>query len=716
VYHVDNKLHLTLFLPQPPLLLLEEQSMEFSPDKNQPVPQLATKETAPLRADYPCIEHLEAGNIAPWLVERLDQLLVRAKTERAGMNLAKCVTLATASIGAVCYATSPLAPIGALIAGLGYAWSVVQDMTDSHCFAPIPFVRGNFLEFISAMGDSEAREEWFAGSNEIVDLMNHLAPLERSEFVMLRQYTNTLTEFLTAVEAGKRFYAYRWLLDNFTNYRGAFPTVEQLAKHLAQVSPDPRINHTQVTLIQQQSQTTDQLPQPKLPEPKFIELSKPQFVELPSSPTIASAAPAKAQTQAPDIQSVLALPLNQRAIAIIDALTNSGFDIAKCIRDQITVIAGNQRGGKGTLMAILAILSKALEPNTKIHYFTAGDDIYPFQCHHLVCRLSYREFDGAEADAQVAGDLYRYLKEMDNATQNSYTDIILVIDEAVALSDYLTDEQKQWIIRFLFTRASKKGAMIFVVLHGKNLTSWVGTKNTAGFGDTFKNGATFIGCEATSKKLSPLKSISLATGRYFLADPDSFDKAIAQGEIGTIPDWLKTEVNPHSGQPDPARTLLKYFPELRSDSPVLTDSVPSPEKPRDEFLNQARAWINESWVIPDAPPPTLSPTPSDTDRYQPQDQAFEVLESSGIDTNNDTGISDTTPETSDSKTLADDTGNVSDRRYTSAELTLEQLTGIVKQMISKKMSQTQIIQSLWGVEKNGKGWKQAYTEYKELFP
>ncbi|MBD2303588.1 hypothetical protein [Nostoc sp. FACHB-190] len=678
--------------------------MESLPD----IPQLATKETASLRADYPCIEHLEAGNIAPWLVERVDQLLVRAKTERAGMNLAKCVTLATASIGVVCYATSPLAPIGALVAGLGYAWSVVQDMTDSHQFAPIPFVRGNFLEFLSAMGDSEAREEWFSNRNEIVDLMNHLTPLERSEFVMLRQYTNTLTEFLKGVEAGKRFYAYRWLLDNFTTYRGAFPTVEQLGKHLAQVAPDPRINHAQVTLIQQQSQ----LPQAKIPEPKFVELPQPKFIELPSSPTIEPAA----QTQAPNIQTLLTLPLHHRAIAIIDALTNSGFDIAKCIRDQITVIAGNQRGGKGTLMAILAILSKALEPNTKIHYFTAGDDVYPFNCHHLVCRLSYPHLEGAKADAMVAGDLYKYLREMDNATQNSYTDIILVIDEAVALSDYLSDEQKQWIIRFLFTRASKKGAQIFVVLHGKNLTSWVGTKNTAGFGDTFKSGATFIGCEATSKKLSPLKSISLATGRYFLADPDSFDKPIAGGEIGTIPEWLKTEVNPHSGQPDPARTLLKYFPELRSDSPALADSVPNSDKPPDEFLNQARAWINETWVIPDVLPPTSPSYPSDTDRYQPTDKAFEVLESSGIDTGNDTGISDTTPETDDFNALADDTGIDTDRRYTPAELTSEQLVGIVKQMVDKKMSQTQIIQSLWGVEKNGKGWKQAYTAYKELFP
>lgn len=251
--------------------------MEFSPDIHPSVPQLATKETASLRADYPCIEHLEAGNIAPWLVERVDQLLVRAKTERAGMNLAKCVTLATASVGAVCYATSPLAPIGAIVAGVGYLWSVVQDLNDTHQFAPIPFIRGNFLEFLSAMGDSEARAEWFAGSNEIVDLMNHLAPTERSEFVMLRQYTSTLTDFLTGVEAGKRFYAYRWLLDNFTTYRGAFPTVEQLAKHLAQVSPDPRIDHTQVTLIQQQSQLT----QPKLSEPKFTELPQPKFIESP---------------------------------------------------------------------------------------------------------------------------------------------------------------------------------------------------------------------------------------------------------------------------------------------------------------------------------------------------------------------------------------------------------------------------------------------------
>ena len=121
-------------------------------------------------------------------------------------------------------------------------------------------------------------------------------------------------------------------------------------------------------------------------------------------------------------------------------------------------------------------------------------------------------------------------------------------------------------------------------------------------------------------------------------------------------------------------------------------------------------------MIPDVPPPTFPPTSSDTDRYQPTDKASELLESSGIDTGNDTGIGDINPETGDSKTLADDTPNDTETRYTPAKLTPSQLTGIVKQMADKKMSQTQIIQSLWGVEKNGKGWKQAYTEYKELFP
>lgn len=290
--------------------------------------------------------------------------------------------------------------------------------------------------------------------------------------------------------------------------------------------------------------------------------------------------------QAPRLADLKSLPLPERVLALLKRLEDEHFNLSRCIKEQITCICGNQRGGKGTLMALLAILSKAIEKDTLIHYFTAGDDIYPFKCDRLVCRLSYLNLDGDEADAKVAQELYNYLKQMDNATQGEYSNIILVIDEAVALSDYLDPEQKQWMIRFLLTRANKKGAQIFIVLHGINLTSWVGTGNTSGFSSTFKTGATFIGCEATSIKIHPLRSISVATGHYFLASPDDFSKPLPDGELGTIPDWLKSEINPTTQQPDPARTLLNFFPELKQEWQVIEQN-PSTEATLDAQPNHS---------------------------------------------------------------------------------------------------------------------------------
>ncbi|MEH1899420.1 MAG: hypothetical protein V7K94_29805 [Nostoc sp.] len=236
----------------------------------QQMPMLGTKETALLRDDYPSIEYLEAGNTASWLQERQDQLLVRARDERNGMNLAKFITLATAATGAVCYATSPLAPIGAVVAGVGYLWSIVQDLNDTHQFAPIPFIRGDFFTFLSAMGDSVARVEYFANQNEIADLMLHLEPMSKYEFAMLKQSSHVVCEYLSAVEPGKRFYAYRWLLDWFIQLRGQFPTREQLSGHLAQVTIDPRVNYQQVTVIQEAIQ------------PQNLGIPQARFAQLPN--------------------------------------------------------------------------------------------------------------------------------------------------------------------------------------------------------------------------------------------------------------------------------------------------------------------------------------------------------------------------------------------------------------------------------------------------
>jgi hypothetical protein len=567
------------------------------PEKPQ-IPQLTTPETARLRENYPSIEHLEAGNVAAWLQERQDQLLSRATDGRAGMNLAKLITLAGSAVGAVCYATSPIAPIAALIGFGSYIWTVAKDNNATHKFAPVPFIRGNFWEFLSAMGDAEAREQWFTNQDDLLDLLDHMERMERTEYAMLREFKQELTDYLSIVDSGKKFYAYRWLLDCFEQYRGSLPSANTLKQHLEAVTVDPRTDFYQVNaLIQHQSQ---------LPQPRIIDLPPGRIIDLPpgkihdlSAGNINDLTPGNIndllhsshKPTTPNRDELLKLPLTARASAIIKALTEGGFDIAKCIQDQISVIAGNQRGGKGTLMAILAILSKALNPQTKIHYFTAGDDIYPFKCDRLLCRLNWNNLDGSEADAKVAQALFNYLKKMDNATQGEYDSVILVIDEAVALSGYLTDDQKEWMVKYLLTRASKKGAQIFVVLHGKHLSTWVG-KNTNGMADTFKSGVSFIGCESTSIQVSALKRISVATGRYFLADPDSFDKAVKDGEIGILPDWMKTEKHPVNGQPDPARSLLTFFPELVDNNPSFEDSS-SREDVRETIKVDRSATVDE---------------------------------------------------------------------------------------------------------------------------
>ncbi|MBD2472276.1 hypothetical protein [Nostoc sp. FACHB-145] len=337
----------------------------------QPIPMLFTKETVELRSDYPSIEYLEAGNIASWLQERQDQLLVRARDERNGMNLAKFITLATSAVGAVCYATSPLAPIGAVVAGVGYLWSIVQDLNDTHQFAPIPFIRGDFFSFLSAMGDSVAREEYFANQNELAELMLHLEPMEKYEFAMLKQCSHVVCEYLNAVEPGKRFYAYRWLLDWFIQLKGQFPTPEQLSGHLAQVTIDPRVNYQQVEAIQQAT------------KPQNRGIPPARFASLPSPVSQTT------QTSAPQINQdeVYPLPPTSQPSSIDAPVTNTeistytnkphtNYDLIAHIARKVTNMlwVGVPGSGKGITISNAIDAIKRLHPGIHIFYIDPKGD------------------------------------------------------------------------------------------------------------------------------------------------------------------------------------------------------------------------------------------------------------------------------------------------------------------------------------------------------
>ncbi|MCC5668263.1 hypothetical protein LC653_31485 [Nostoc sp. CHAB 5784] len=99
---------------------------------------------------------------------------------------------------------------------------------------------------------------------------------------------------------------------------------------------------------------------------------------------------------------------------------------------QVIAIAGTQRGGKGTLAAILATLSTALDPGLNTQYFTAGVDVYPFACN-LTSALKYPEKDADRADELVARDLLKFLKGLDGSDPYSHKNLLLVIDEAMRL-------------------------------------------------------------------------------------------------------------------------------------------------------------------------------------------------------------------------------------------------------------------------------------------
>ncbi|BAZ37477.1 hypothetical protein NIES4101_33990 [Calothrix sp. NIES-4101] len=229
-------------------------------ENNKPV-RLETPQTAYLISQFPEVEYLEAGHIAEWLSTRKDQLLILAKEERIGSSLAKTISIATAAIGAVCYATSPLAPLGAVLGVAGYVWAQITDSSNTHTFNPIPFIRGGALDVIGSLGHSEARKEFIAGYDEFDQLKDYLAPVERHEYQMLRGHMALVTEYLSQIDSGKRFYAYRWICDQFILMRGSFPSIQQTMQHTSSMQfASPLVDCDRIKSIQQASNKPESRP------------------------------------------------------------------------------------------------------------------------------------------------------------------------------------------------------------------------------------------------------------------------------------------------------------------------------------------------------------------------------------------------------------------------------------------------------------------------
>ncbi|MBD2511587.1 hypothetical protein H6G91_30820 [Nostoc muscorum FACHB-395] len=519
------------------------------------IPKITTKETEHLRSQYPNLSHLEAGNIAQWLQERKDGLFEMARASENEADMTRVLGLLASGIGAVCYAVNPLALVGGLVGGAAWLWFVVEHSNRTKEIAPLPFVRGNFIDALARAGDYDARRTYQA--DHLANTVKFLERQSAEEYTFLHAEFENISQYLTQVEPGKRFYAYRWMFGWFSKLKGRqLPTYESMALHLQDVTVDSRVNRSEISAI---AQANVQLP----PTVDIKQFQSPQVDIGKMNQAAELSRPTELQPSSSDglvPETIINIPLTNRANALIAALTKSGFQVENMMSSQVIAIAGTQRGGKGTLAAILATLSTALDPGLNTQYFTAGVDVYPFACN-LTSALKYPDIDADGADQLVARDLLKFLKGLDGSEPYSHKNLLLVIDEAMRLLSLLEESDRTWAIQYLLSRFAKCGGTLIIVLHGSNLTSVVG-KATAGLADTFKQSVNFIGCVAQAVSAGGLRKMNVASGEYFKANPNNFGEPVSAGNLGMIPEWLKTHLHPGNGQPDPARTLLQFFPEL----------------------------------------------------------------------------------------------------------------------------------------------------------
>ncbi|MGF1981125.1 MAG: hypothetical protein RMY30_036835 [Nostoc sp. CmiSLP01] len=548
------------------------------------IPKITTKQTEYLRLQYPSLSHLEAGNIAEWLQERKDQLFEMARSAENEADMTRVLGLVASGIGAICYAVNPLAIVGGLIGGAAWLWFVVEHSNRTKEIAPLPFVRGNFVDALALLGDYDTRSNYQA--DHLANTVKFLERQSAEEYAFLLAEFENIGQYLIQVEPGKRFYAYRWMFGWFGKLKGRqLPTYESMAEHLQHVTIDSRVNRSEVSAI---AQAQTQLP----PTVDIKQLTSPAVDIRHLHQAASFSRPEELQPSTPGLSpdTIINLPLSNRANALIAALTQSGFRVEDIMSSQVIAIAGTQRGGKGTLAAILATLSKALDSGLNTQYFTASVDVYPFSCN-LISALKYPEKDTDGADKLIARDLLKFLKGLDGCEPYSHKNLLLVIDEAMRLLSLLDESDRTWAIQYLLSRFAKCGGTLIIVLHGSNLTSVVG-KATSGLADTFKASINFIGCVAKSVSAGGLRKINVASGEYFKANPNNFAEPVSGGNLGMIPEWLKTELHPGNGQPDPARTLLKFFPELVQHHEAVT--MPRGERiAPDDAINQLESIFSK---------------------------------------------------------------------------------------------------------------------------
>lgn len=668
---------------------------------------LTTKETQHLRSQYPCIEHLEAGHVGSWLVERREQLIGKAHEDRLGMNIVKTAGLLAVGAGTICYATSPLAPIGALIAALGYGWAVIEDMNASHKFAPLPFIRGSFIEFLSAMGDRSEREAYFAAQNAEVDLIFHLDPFEQKEYAMLCEFMDEVSGYLTNVEPGKRFYAYRWLFNKYRQFRG-LPSQDKMDDHLKHIELDPRIEYDRVDQLQASLAQTQSRPRIiELPKFQPIELPKPRIIDefgkpvedLPQPPptqtpsTSVKASKPTSSTEQSDALNVATAALSEAPSAPVEpptpviqpeivvfqpatqqpkstqAQTLQSVDIALEMAEtpKSTIIAASPRVGKGVVVSAAIANIKRLHPDFEIWLIDPKDE--PTERHYWTaidpdkrCHLDLRGFD---VDVEIAVELFSDLIIRFNKSPSARK--LLIIDEFVTFSQKCAGDFMRRLKDFIVGICSSgeinpdlgMGRFVWIITQSPYVTD-IGFK--------------------TKAALSVFQRVLLVNQ----SSVQLYDLAVSTGFVPAGAEQKIEKLMKVTGR-------VFYYSRSHSWHPVPNYQLPKPD-----------VSTVQPETKPETKPEMISEMPETSE-----------MESETLETPKQPLE---TPKQAQSNRFSDseETSETPSKRFTKLKLPFQEARELVEKL-RNEMSQTKVIEMLWDAKPGkNKAYEAALTEYKEL--
>ncbi len=256
-----------------------------------------------------------------------------------------------------------------------------------------------------------------------------------------------MSEYLTQVESGKRFYAYRWLFDWFVNLKGTFPSRDQLTSHLTHVTQDPRIDSRIVNAIREaqtpQRQVTigipptpvtelPQTPIAELPEPKTVNFNEQVGAEVKTDAIETSAV----EVTTPEVISTVVplpqVPETSPPTKPTPQTPDIALEMAKVPKS--TIVAASPRVGKGYVVSQAIANFSRLHPDLEIWLIDPKDE--PTERHYWSqidsdkrCHFDLRDFD-----VDVKEAIETFSDHIVRFNQSPSPRKLLIVDEFVTLS------------------------------------------------------------------------------------------------------------------------------------------------------------------------------------------------------------------------------------------------------------------------------------------